>query len=90
MADTIYGISQSMQGEYKVRKATAVVLKAMRKERGLRQWQMAQAAGIIQQSYGKYERGLHTPSLHLIFCFAKSLGCEPWEIVRRIENVEFK
>lgn len=90
MADTIYGVSQSMQGEFKIRKATAKVLKAMREEKGLRQWQVAQAAGIYQQSYVKYERGLHTPSLHLIFGFAKAFGCSPWEVVKRIENVEFK
>ena len=81
-------ISGQMAGEYQIRYKTAFVLRTMREKKGVSQQRMANDAGIYPQSYHKYEKALHTPSLHLLFSFAKTLGVQPSEIVKRIEQIE--
>lgn len=75
-----------MAGEFQIRYKTAYVLRNMRAKKHITQQRIASDAGIYAQSYNKYERAMHTPSLHLLFSFAKTLGVRPSEIIKQIED----
>ena len=79
-------ISSQMAGEYQIRYKTAAVLRELRNKKHITQQRMADNAGIFAPSYSKYERAIHTPSLHMLFSFAKTLGVKPSEIIKQIED----
>lgn len=55
-------------------------LEELRKERGIRQEQLADALGVSRQTIGSLENGRYNPSILLAFKLARYFGCAIEEI----------
>ena len=63
-----------------------VRLRALRKETGETQVQVAEATGIVEQQYQKYERGTTLPNLETIWKLADHFGVSIDYLVGRPEE----
>ena len=61
------------------------VLRAVRKETGLTQEQLALAAGLDRTFVSMVERGVNQPTIRTIFRFASVLGVTPSRLVELTE-----
>jgi transcriptional regulator with XRE-family HTH domain len=61
------------------------VLRQLRRQRGLSQEQLAEASGCHRAHVSFLERGLKSPTLHMLFQLAAALEVAPAEIVSRVE-----
>ncbi len=50
-------------------------LEALRRERGIRQEELAEAMEVSRQTIGSLERGRYNPSILLAFKLARYFGC---------------
>ena len=66
--------------------AFAVVLRALRLERGFSQEQLAARASVDRTFVGKLESGRHQPSLAVVFKLADAIGLAPEELVRMVRQ----
>jgi transcriptional regulator with XRE-family HTH domain len=66
--------------------AFAVVLRAVRLERGFSQEQLAARASVDRTFVGKLESGRHQPSLAVVFKLADAIGLPPEELVRMVRQ----
>lgn len=60
-------------------------MKRLRQERGLTQEQTAFDAGIDLTYLGGIERGRRNPSLLVMVRVAEALGCDPLDLLSRID-----
>ena len=60
-------------------------LRELRTERGLSQEALAEATGCHVNHISFLERGVHSPTLVLLFYVARALSIAPSELVRRVE-----
>ena len=67
-------------------KSFGQVLKQLRRERQLTQEQLAEASGCHRAHVSFLERGLKSPTLHMLFQLAAALEISPTEIVSRVES----
>ena len=67
--------------------AFGTVLRTHRRDRGLSQEAFAELADVSRTYVSKLERGLHHPSLDVVFVFSAVLGCEPSDLVRETQQV---
>jgi ribosome-binding protein aMBF1 (putative translation factor) len=68
-----------------VERAFGVVIRALRRQRGLSQEALAFESGYHRTYIGLLERGEKTPSLRAIFSIADALNVQPSELVRQSE-----
>jgi len=57
-----------------------------RRELGISQEELAFRSGLHRTYVGSVERGERNLSLENIFVFAKSLGCEPYDLLKSATN----
>ena len=59
---------------------------AMRKEKGIRQEELAVFAGVSTQAVSKWENGSADPSTTNLLALAKLYGVEAEDLLRGVEN----
>ncbi|MDT8906342.1 helix-turn-helix transcriptional regulator [Pseudomonas prosekii] len=62
------------------------VLRQKRKDAGLTQEQLAHEADVQRNYVSLIERGVHQPTVAVLFKLAKALKCQPSSIVVDLEN----
>ena len=60
-------------------------LRALRTERGLSQWALADAAGMDHNYVGMIERGERNPAVVNVVRLAKALGVSPGQLFREFK-----
>ena len=71
----------------KAHAALGKAVKALRKERGLTQAEVAEKMGDLPSTYvSDIERGVRNPSWSTIISLSKALGVKPSEIAKRAEK----
>ena len=63
------------------------VLRQKRKEAGLTQEQLAHDADIQRNYVSLIERGIHYPTIALLFKLANALKCSPSVLISDLENM---
>lgn len=63
------------------------VLRDQRKQAGLTQEQLALEAGVQRNYVSLIERGVHHPTLPMIFKLATALKCKPSVLVAEVEDL---
>lgn len=63
------------------------VLRQKRKEAGLTQEQLSYEAEIQRNYVSLIERGIHQPTIAVIFKLANALNCTPSSLVAEVESV---
>jgi len=66
--------------------AFSKVLRERRKQAGLTQEKLALEAGVQRNYVSLIERGIHQPTINIIFKLAAALGCKPSELIADVEN----
>lgn len=69
-------------------RAVGPALRALRKGRGLRQYELAARAGITKASLSGYERGRHLPNLHTLSKVLDALDVGLVDFARVVERIE--
>lgn len=69
-------------------RAVGPALRVLRKGRGLRQYVLAERAGITKASLSGYERGRHLPNLYTLSKVLDALGIGLTDFARVVERVE--
>ena len=59
------------------------VLREARQAAGMSQEDLADAANMSRDYPSSLERGVRTPTLHMLFRIAKALNLQPWKLVLR-------
>jgi len=66
--------------------AFGLVLRELRRQKGLSQEAVASLTGLEVVELQGLERGMREPTLALIFKLARALGVEPSELLSRMER----
>ncbi len=66
--------------------AFSKVLRERRKQAGLTQEKLALEAGVQRNYVSLIERGIHQPTINIIFKLAAALGCTPSDMIRDVEG----
>jgi transcriptional regulator with XRE-family HTH domain len=61
-----------------------LIVKRLRKQRGLQVQQLAQLTGLSRAHVGVIERGGNSPNLRTFIAISQALGADPMEILREI------
>lgn len=77
---------QKPPGHARVRRSFARTLRELRQRARLSQEDLAHAATIDRGHMSALERGIHTPSIELLFRLAKPLGVSAAEFMAELEN----
>ncbi|WP_288632803.1 helix-turn-helix domain-containing protein [Pseudomonas sp. UBA5666] len=65
--------------------AFSKVLRERRKQAGLTQEKLALEAGVQRNYVSLIERGIHQPTINIIFKLAAALGCKPSALIADVE-----
>ncbi|MDH1308330.1 helix-turn-helix domain-containing protein [Pseudomonas fulva] len=63
------------------------VLRERRKGAGLTQEKLALEAGVQRNYVSLIERGVHQPTINIIFKLAAALGCRPSDLFAEVERL---
>ncbi|WP_261978014.1 helix-turn-helix domain-containing protein [Pseudomonas fluorescens] len=63
------------------------VLRHRRKEAGLTQEQLAHEADVQRNYVSLIERGIHYPTIAVLFKLANGLGCQPSDMILDLERM---
>jgi len=63
------------------------VLRERRKQAGLTQEKLALEADVQRNYVSLIERGVHQPTINIIFKLASALGCKPSDLVADVEKI---
>ena len=69
-----------------IEKIFGLVLKDVRREKGLSQEELGFESGYHRTYISLLERGLRSPSLSTIYRLSASLGISPSELIKKVEN----
>ncbi|MCO7058246.1 helix-turn-helix domain-containing protein [Pseudomonas juntendi] len=67
--------------------AFSKVLRERRKHAELTQEKLALEAGVQRNYVSLIERGIHQPTINIIFKLAAALGCTPSDMIRDVEDL---
>lgn len=74
-----------MKGDLK--KTFGKVIRQIRKEHGLSQQALADFSEVDRTYISDLERGLHNPSLNVVYKLAEILKIKPHELVERVDKI---
>lgn len=68
------------------KKIFTIILKNLRKEKGLTQEKFAEIANINEKYFGRIERGEYSPTFDKIIQICDALEIKIYEFMKKIEN----